>query len=246
MVANAPRLQDDPQRADRVFGMLDADRNGSLSPEEFQRLAAMRGGSPPARPPAGGRGAGEGRRDEGRPVADRGPARVLRDEDPPGPRRAVLQVPLGRGEEDQGRPAARHPRGTRKGGDTGPAVVPGDLEESLLIQAVRYKDEDLQMPPKEKLPDAGHRRPRALGDDGRARPARRQGRSSRSGIDIEKGRQFWAFQPPKKSAPPAVKDAAWPRSDIDRFLLARLEAKGLKAGRRRRPAHAAPPASTST
>ena len=47
-------------------------------------------------------------------------------------------------------------------------------------------------------------------------------------IDIEKGRKFWAFQPPKKTAPPEVKDAAWPRGDIDRFLLSEMEAKGLK------------------
>ena len=38
--------------------------------------------------------------------------------------------------------------GLRKGGDTGPAVVPGNLEESLLITAIRYDDESLQMPPK--------------------------------------------------------------------------------------------------
>jgi hypothetical protein len=47
-------------------------------------------------------------------------------------------------------------------------------------------------------------------------------------IDIEKGRKFWAFQPPKKKAPPAVKDTAWPNGDIDRFLLAELEARSLK------------------
>ena len=41
-----------------------------------------------------------------------------------------------------------------KGGDTGPAVVPGQPDESLLIQSVRYKDEDTAMPPKERLPQA--------------------------------------------------------------------------------------------
>src|SRR5262249_13560923 len=45
---------------------------------------------------------------------------------------------------------------------------------------------------------------------------------------IEKGRAFWSFQPPKKAAPPAVKDAAWPKSDVDRHVLAAMEAKGLK------------------
>ena len=44
--------------------------------------------------------------------------------------------------------------GWAKGGDAGPAIVPGDLEKSLLIEAVRYKNKDLQMPEKRKLPDA--------------------------------------------------------------------------------------------
>ena len=69
------------------------------------------------------------------------------------------------------------------------------------------------------------------------RPRRR-----RSGIDLEAGRQFWAFRPPRRHEPPAVNDAAWPRNEIDRFVLAGLEAKGLKPVARRRPGHARPPA----
>ena len=89
------------------------------------------------------------------------------------------------------------------------------------------------MPPKTEAARRGDRRLRALGGDGRARPARRQRRrSSRRAIDIEEGRKFWAFQPPQDSRPRRrCKDAAWPRRDIDRFLLAGLEAKGLQAGR---------------
>ena len=63
---------------------------------------------------------------------------------------------------------------------------------------------------------------------GRSRSARCPGKVVKVEIDIEKGRKFWAFQPVQKPAVPAVKDAAWPKSDIDRFLLAALEAKGLK------------------
>ena len=84
------------------------------------------------------------------------------------------------------------------------------------------------MPPKKKLPDeviADFEKWIAMGaPDPRDAPVK----VAKWEIDIEKGRQFWAFQPPKKTAPPAVKDAAWPRGDIDRFLLAELEAKGLK------------------
>ena len=118
--------------------------------------------------------------------------------------------------------------GMRKGGDLGAAVVPGNVNESLLIQAIRQTEEHLKMPPKQKLPDVviadfetwvkmGVPDPR---DDGT--------KIVKKEIDIEKGRQFWAFQPPKRTAPPEVKDAAWPRSDIDRFLLAALEAKHLE------------------
>jgi hypothetical protein len=118
--------------------------------------------------------------------------------------------------------------GIRKGGDLGPAVVPGSAGRSLLIRAIRQTDDDLQMPPDKKLPAeviANFERWVAMGA-----PDPREGEATDAKsyeIDIEKGRQFWAFQPPKKSAPPAVKDAAWPRSDIDRHLLAEMEAKGL-------------------
>ena len=115
----------------------------------------------------------------------------------------------------------------RKGGDLGPAVVPGDPQESTLIQAIRHEDEDLKMPPKQKLPDA------VVADFESwvkiRRPDPRDGATTvvKGEIDIDLGRQFWSFQPPARVAPPAVKDASWPRGEIDRFLLSGLEAKGL-------------------
>src|SRR5262249_44377649 len=48
------------------------------------------------------------------------------------------------------------------------------------------------------------------------------------GMTVEQGRQFWAYKLPKPPAAPAVKADDWPRNDVDRFVLARLEAKGLK------------------
>jgi hypothetical protein len=118
--------------------------------------------------------------------------------------------------------------GLRKGGETGPAIVPGDPKKSLLVQALRHAQDNLKMPPKKKLPAeviADFEKWVAMGaPDPRGGPVK----VVKNEIDIEKGRTFWAFQPPHKQAPPAVKDTAWPRSDIDRFLLAGLEAKGLK------------------
>jgi hypothetical protein len=118
--------------------------------------------------------------------------------------------------------------GIRKGGERGPAVVPGDVKKSLLIKAIRHTSKDLRMPPKKKLDEdviAAFEKWIAMGA-----PDPRGGSTQvkKYDIDIEKGRQFWSFQPLKKTLPPAVKDATWPKSDIDRFLLSALEAKGLK------------------
>jgi hypothetical protein len=120
----------------------------------------------------------------------------------------------------------------RKGGDTGPAVVPGDPDKSLLLKAVRYTDPDLKMPPKGKLPDtviadlekwikqgAADPRDTSTTTVAVAVPARK--------IDVSAGKQFWSFQPPQRHTPPEVRTTAWPRQTIDRFLLARLEQAGL-------------------
>jgi Protein of unknown function (DUF1549)/Protein of unknown function (DUF1553)/Planctomycete cytochrome C len=116
----------------------------------------------------------------------------------------------------------------RKGGETGPAVIPGDTKKSLLLKALSHKDETLKMPPKKKLSDEAvslFEKWVAMGA-----PDPRDGTATvvKTEIDIEKGRKFWSFQPVKKPAVPTVKDAAWPKGDIDRFLLAEIEARGLK------------------
>ncbi|MBL9200416.1 MAG: DUF1553 domain-containing protein [Opitutaceae bacterium] len=113
------------------------------------------------------------------------------------------------------------------GGNTGPAIVPGNPDKSLLIQAVRYKDEDLQMPPKgEKLSDQqiadltewvrrGAPDPRvpAVGASGK----------SYAGV----GKNHWAFQPVKKPALPEVQNKSWLKNPIDNFVLGKLEANGM-------------------
>src|SRR3954447_1887971 len=116
--------------------------------------------------------------------------------------------------------------GVLAGGDSGPAVVPGKPGESVLLEALRH--EGGAMPPTSKLPDpviADFERWVEMGPpdprDGRVAPAR-------TGIDLEAGRKFWSSQPPRRHPSPPVADAGWPRTDIDRFLLAALEARGLK------------------
>jgi hypothetical protein len=120
--------------------------------------------------------------------------------------------------------------GVLKGGDTGPALVPGKPAESLLLKTLKY-DGDLQMPPKDKLPDAvieDFQKWIAMGaPDPRGDTATAPGRQV--GLTIEEGRKFWAYQLP---APPAVPEVRNPkfeiRNEIDRFVLAKLEAQGLK------------------
>jgi hypothetical protein len=116
------------------------------------------------------------------------------------------------------------------GGDSGPPIVPGDTDKSLLVKAVRYTDADLQMPPGGKLPDReidvlvqwvrmGAPDPR---DAAVAHPA-----AAKAGIS-EKARAWWAFQPVKDHRPPAVQNGAWAADPIDCFVLARLEAAGFQ------------------
>ncbi len=119
--------------------------------------------------------------------------------------------------------------GWAKGGDSGPALVPGDVEASRLIIAVRYRDKEFQMPPKKRLTDeqvADLEKWVKLGaPDPRTDTP---GVVKKGPINIEEGRKHWAYQLPKKPQLPPVKDAAWPRNDIDRFILAKLEEKKLK------------------
>ncbi|HXG61209.1 MAG TPA: PSD1 and planctomycete cytochrome C domain-containing protein [Planctomycetota bacterium] len=117
--------------------------------------------------------------------------------------------------------------GLLKGGDMGPALKPGDPDGSLLIQAIRYKDEDLRMPPKERLPKE------VVADFEewvrRGAPDPRTG-GAPSGKDRDpkaSARAHWAFRPVADPAPPAVRRADWVRTPVDRFILARLEEKGL-------------------
>ncbi|HMD61900.1 MAG TPA: DUF1549 domain-containing protein, partial [Opitutaceae bacterium] len=118
--------------------------------------------------------------------------------------------------------------GMLHGGDTGPAITPGKPGDSLIIDAVSYRDSDLQMPPKgDRLSDRqvadlaewirrGAPDPRSL--------VARGSSSLYGGV----GREHWSFLPVRKQPVPAVADPAWCRTPVDNFVLARLEEAGLK------------------
>ena len=118
--------------------------------------------------------------------------------------------------------------GIDKGGESGKLIVPGKPDESLLIQAVRWANEDVQMPPKKKLPDAQIKVLEQWVAMGAPYPETAGGTKPITIDSMAEARRFWSFQPPKDHQPPAVMDEAWPRSKIDRFVLAKLESKGLK------------------
>ena len=123
-------------------------------------------------------------------------------------------------------------QGLLKGGESGPIFVPGKPEESLLIKAVRRLDKDLAMPPKKELPAA-------VVDDfvawvkmgaplpPSAAPEARVTKSATGQIDYAAERQKWAFRRPEAPGIPEVEDGARIKNEIDRFVLARLEAERL-------------------
>jgi hypothetical protein len=119
--------------------------------------------------------------------------------------------------------------GWQIGGDSGPAVIPGQPDKSLLISAVAYHDNDLKMPPKYRLDNKIVDKLRQWIADGAVDP--REGdisALSRGEIDLEAGRQFWSFQPLRSPQAPALRSSQWPRDPIDAFVRARLEAAGLE------------------
>lgn len=119
----------------------------------------------------------------------------------------------------------------RAGGDSGrPGIVPGDPHASAIYVAITRDDPEERMPPRERLPDAtiaDFRKWIEMGaEDPRETPTA-AAPIGRRGIDVAAGRDHWAFRKPVAVPPPPVKDASWPRSDIDRFLLAAMESAGV-------------------
>jgi hypothetical protein len=116
-----------------------------------------------------------------------------------------------------------------KGGDNGAALVPGDPVKSRLLVAVSYKDVDLQMPPKAKLPDGVIADLTAWVKMGAPWPAEKATTTTAAGaFDLQKRKsEHWAWQPVRPSQVPAVRDGSWPSSPIDQFILAKVEAKAL-------------------
>ncbi len=122
--------------------------------------------------------------------------------------------------------------GHLRGGDSGEAIVPGDAEDSLLIEAVRY--ESYEMPPKGQLPEEDIDTFVRWVNMGAPWPEEdapsAEGESE--GFDLgQRKSEFWLWQPVVEEAAPEVSDQGWPRNDIDRYILSRLEEAELAPSR---------------
>jgi mono/diheme cytochrome c family protein len=120
----------------------------------------------------------------------------------------------------------------KRGGDSGPAIIPGDPEKSLLILAVRQSDKDLRMPPKGKLSETQIADLEAWVRSGAVDPRKavnvaEPGSGPKHGMSLEQGRRFWSFQPVQDRAVPQVRSETWPLNSVDNFVLARLEVAGV-------------------
>ena len=124
--------------------------------------------------------------------------------------------------------------GWKTGGDSGPALVPGDTETSLLIKAVRYRDPDFQMPPRKKL---AARELEALEewvrlgapDPRREDPAAQSAKPEKSrALPLEAASSHWAYRPITPAAAPAVRNTVWAEGPIDRFLLHSMESASIE------------------
>ncbi len=112
-----------------------------------------------------------------------------------------------------------------EGGDSGPAIKPGKPDESLLLEALRY--ESFEMPPDGKLPD------NVIADfekwirNGAIDPRVGETSNNQRPVNMEAGKSFWSFQPISRPSVPDVKKSSWPKNDVDRFVLARLEQSNI-------------------
>jgi hypothetical protein len=230
-------FRENPTHLEPVFEKLDKDKNGVLSLDEFRGIIELRrsaaGQIGTAAPPA---------KKETSPVTP--PAPKAARASPPAAASAsdlaffekhIRPVLIKRCYECHSSEAKELKSGLSldsraallKGGDSGLAVVPGQPGESLLISSLRHDHPDLKMPPEKsggKLEDLVIANFVEWVKRGVPMP---EGTSRATTEAMEVRLSHWAFQPVQDPPAPAVKDTRWPRTEVDRFVLAALEKKGL-------------------
>jgi hypothetical protein len=117
--------------------------------------------------------------------------------------------------------------GWSAGGDSGDVIEPGNAAGSLLIESVRYETAGIEMPPKYRLADAEIEVLERWVEMGAPDPRSGSKVVKSTGIDWNKGAAHWSFQQLVTPNVPTVKNTDWPRADLDRFVLAKIEAAGI-------------------
>ncbi len=119
-----------------------------------------------------------------------------------------------------------------KGGKSGVVIIPGDPANSLLTKALHYTDPRLKMPPTGRLKDSEIADVETWIKNGAVWPQTSKAAPplphSAPYVITAEQRAFWSFRPIASPAPPPVHNKKWPRNEIDRFILAKLEERNLK------------------
>ena len=229
----SPKLKGKPQIVERLFRALDSNHDGMLSRSEYRNITTV--------------GNGKASLEES-PTSETSPSdidavakpnEILSDESVAFFEKKIRPVLVDRcyschaetSEEIAGGLVLDTREGIRRGGSSGPGIVPGKLDTSLVIEAIRYTNDDLKMPPEingGKLADEVIADFETWVKMGAPDPRDGQAMRVQPEWDMEKAKSHWAFQPISQPAVPSMGNHDWPRNDIDRFVLAGLKAKGLE------------------
>ncbi|MDH4408792.1 MAG: DUF1553 domain-containing protein [Verrucomicrobiales bacterium] len=233
-------FREHPEHLEPAFTRLDTDKDAALTLDEYRKIAQPR----PAAGKAKGANGGKGEAKPGAPktTAPKGPeagksvgAPVASDADlaffekniRPVLIKSCYECHSAEADDLKGGLALDAREALMKGGDSGAAVVPGKPEESLLIASLRHDDPDLKMPPDKhggKLDDGVIANFTEWVKRGAPMP---EGSTVAMEQKMEARMDHWAFKPVKDPPVPTVKDNAWPRTEVDRFVLAGLEKRSL-------------------
>ena len=230
-------FREHPDHLEPAFQRLDGDGDSALTLDEYRKIAQSRpaagkskgakGEAKPEAPKATAPKDPEAGKSVGAPVASDADLAFFEKNIRPVIIKSCYECHSAEADDLKGGLALDAREALMKGGGSGAAVVPGKPEESLLIASLRHDDPDLQMPPDKhggKLSDAVIANFVEWVKRGAPMP---EGEAVAVEQKMEARMDHWAFQAVKDSIAPAVKDAAWPRTEVDRFVLVELEKKGL-------------------
>src|SRR5262249_8891786 len=152
LLANVPRVKDNPKAAEFLFNRLDENKDGYLSLDEFKKIRDL---APKKDFP--GKGLAKKKDDPPPPSVNEKPTAdqlaFFEKKIRPALVSNCYQCHSEESKKEKGNLLLDTRDGIRKGGDTGPAVIPGDVRRSLLLKAIKQTDATLKMPPKSKLSD---------------------------------------------------------------------------------------------